>query len=122
MKMADQERDSEATVMKMGGQFLVESSTDGKPHDLRLFSRQALATYLRQNMEDQHYAWGGDEIHGIYRYDSPGRLTELQLTCIRPDQTDGDDYMHSVWQVWEPGDNGGCKVELEFSLTLDGRV
>jgi hypothetical protein len=112
----------EREVPKVESYYLVETSIDGDPHELRSYKADALTDFLRQNIEVEHYAWVSYEVHGIYRYDSPGRLTELQLTCVKADETDEDDYMHSAWQVWEPGGGGERKIEVEFSVTLDGRV
>lgn len=110
--------------LPIGAAYLIETSYDDVGA-LRVFDGPGLTGYLTKNMEDAHYSGEADAVHGIYKYVSPGHLSELILVHIGDSTTD-DDYMHCRYRLHEKAAAEAFGViddnkVLEFTLRIDGR-
>jgi ABC-type oligopeptide transport system substrate-binding subunit len=100
--------------------FLIETSYDDE-HTLRVFTAEDLSAYLTRNIQNEHYSGEADVIHGIYRYDSPGKLTELVLTYASGTLDSFTDYMDWTYDLREKAHHGGDPVAT-FTVRIDGRA
>lgn len=110
-----------ASMPVTGTAYLMETE-----NGLHLLDADGLTKFLHDDIEYALRDGDAPAAVRIYRYASPGHLSEL--TIVRAAHwLDDDDYLHTSYALHEKADADGFGATdenkvLEFTVSIDGRV
>lgn len=104
--------------------YLVEASYDGKG-SLRVLDAARLADYLRRVIWREYHTGDADAVHGLYRYDGPGELTELILVQVGEEGLGGDCLERRYRLLDKTASEGpadGKNSHVSFAVRIDSHT